>query len=238
MTKNSSDSTVNHVAIIMDGNYRWAKKKALPFRNGHKKGAQNIEEIVKASIDCDISYLTLYAFSAENWDRPKEEVDYLMDLLDDYLHNDIKNILKYDTKIVVSGDLTRIRESSRKRIGEIVEKTKGNDILTVNIAFSYGSRQEVTNAVKKLFLAVKKESSNIDNIEYKDIAKHFYEPTMPDPDLLIRTGGDKRISNFLLMQMAYTELFFTDVLWPDFSAQDLDQALTEFNKRVRRYGKR
>ncbi len=235
MTQESQGDTAKHVAIIMDGNYRWAKKQAMPFKNGHKKGADNIETIVKASIDRGVKYLTLYAFSSENWDRPKEEVDYLMDLLDDYLTNDINKILKHNVKILISGDLERLKDKSKKKIDKIIEKTKDNDVLTVNIAFSYGSRQELTSAVNKLFLAVKDKTSNI---EYEDIQKYFYQPNLPDPDLLIRTGGDKRISNFLLLQMAYTEFYFTDILWPDFSKKDLDEALNDFNQRVRKYGKR
>lgn len=235
---NKIDQNPKHIAIIMDGNYRWAKKKSLPFKSGHKKGADNIEKIVAASIKNNVKCLTLYAFSSENWDRPKEEVDYLMNLLDDYLQNDIKKVIDQNVKILISGDLSRVKQKTRDLLDETIQKTKDNDALIVNIAFSYGSRQEVGMAVKKLFLAVKNQSNNIDDISYEDIAKYFYQPSLPDPDLLIRTGGDMRISNFLLLQMAYTELYFTDVLWPDFKESDLQKALLEFNKRIRRYGKR
>ena len=238
MSAKSKNKTLQHVAIIMDGNYRWAKSKFLPLAAGHQKGANNIENIVKAAIENKIKYLSLYAFSSENWDRPKDEVEYLMNLLDKYLENDLQEIVKKNVKIIVSGNFSKVRESSREKITQIIEKTKDNYALTLNIAFSYGSRQEITDTFKKLFLAVKSESSNIDNIEYKDIEKYFYQPELPDPDLLIRTGGDKRISNFLLLQMAYTELHFTETLWPDFSKKDLEFALTDFNKRVRNYGKR
>ncbi len=227
-----------HIAIIMDGNYRWAKKQALPFKSGHKKGADNIEKIVAASIKNKVECLSLYAFSSENWDRPKEEVDYLMDLLDDYLQNDIKKIMDQGVKIVISGDLSRLKDKTRGLLDKITKETENNDSLIVNIAFSYGSRQEVSDAVQKLILAVKNQSNNINDIAYEDIAKYFYQPDLPDPDLLIRTGGDMRISNFLLLQMAYTELYFTDILWPDFSEKDLEKALSDFNKRVRKYGKR
>lgn len=238
MREKPENKTLEHVAIIMDGNYRWAKSKFLPLATGHQKGANNIENIVKTAIEYKIKYLTLYAFSSENWDRPKEEVEYLMDLLDKYLDKDLKDIAKNDVKIIVSGNFDKVRKESQEKIAQIIEKTKDNKSLTLNIAFSYGSRQEITDTFKKLFLAVKAESTNIDDIKYEDIVKYFYQPDLPDPDLLIRTGGDKRISNFLLLQMAYTELHFTDVLWPDFSKKDLELALTDFNKKVRNYGKR
>ncbi len=233
-----SQNTVNHLAIIMDGNYRWAQGRSKSVTAGHKMGAQNIKNVVEAAIERDIKYVTLYAFSSENWNRPRKEVDYLMGLLEDYLGRDIKEIAQKNVKIVVSGNFDKLKDKVKEKIVAITQQTADNDLLTLNIAFSYGSRQEITDAFKKLLLAVNKREINIEELGYQDIVNNLYQPDMPDPDLLVRTGGDNRISNFLLLQIAYTELYFTEVLWPDFSSKDLDLALEDFNKRIRRYGKR
>ncbi len=227
-----------HIAIIMDGNNRWAKSRKLPLQIGHKKGAENIEKISDACIKIGIKYLTIYAFSSENWDRPKEEVSYLMKLLDEYLEKEIESLMKKNVRIVISGDLTRLSDKTKERIATIENKTKNNNALTLNVAFSYGGRQEIVDAVKKIALAVNEKKISVDDVTQELIAQNLYQPSIPDPDLLIRTAGDFRISNFLLWQSAYTELYFTEIFWPDFSKKDLLNAIINFNKRERRYGKR
>lgn len=227
-----------HVAIIMDGNNRWAKSRKLPLQIGHKKGTENIEKISDACIEIGIKYLTIYAFSSENWDRPKEEVDYLMKLLDEYLEKEIESLMKKNVRIVISGDLERLSDKTKERITIIENKTKNNNALTLNVAFSYGGRQEIISAVKKIALAVNEKKISVNDITQELIAQNLYQPSIPDPDLLIRTAGDLRISNFLLWQSAYTELYFTEIFWPDFSKKDLQNAIINFNKRERRYGKR
>lgn len=228
----------NHIAIIMDGNYRYAKARNLPIKIGHKKGTENIEKIVDASIEFGVKHLTIYAFSTENWQRPKEEVDYLLKLLDSYLENDIKSLMEKNIKILISGNLEKLSLKTKNKIQETQEKTQNNTKFTLIVAFSYGARQEIVDMTKKIALEVKNNNINIDNIDEKLIAKNLYQSEIPDPDLLIRTAGDFRISNFLLYQMAYTEFYFTEILWPEFSKKDLKIAIINFNKRNRKYGKR
>ncbi|MBM5783117.1 MAG: isoprenyl transferase [Pelagibacterales bacterium] len=228
----------SHVAIIMDGNARWAKSKNLPIKFGHKTGSQNVEKIADACIEIGIKHLTIYAFSSENWDRPKDEVDYLMNLMEDYLKKETASLMKKDVKIVISGDLSKLSTSIKLSIESVEEQTKNNKTLLLNVAFSYGSRQEIVNAVKKISLAVASKEINVDDIKEETLIKNLYQPNIPDPELLIRTAGDIRLSNFILWQAAYSELYFTKVFWPDFSKKHLVKAIKEFNKRERRYGKR
>jgi len=240
-TKSSNPSDIKappHVAIIMDGNHRWAKMRGLPIQVGHKKGTDNIEKISDACIDLGVKYLTIYAFSSENWDRPQEEVSYLMKLLDEYLEKEIESLMKKNVRILISGDLSRLSLKTKQRISVIENQTKNNKALTLNVAFSYGGRQEIVDAVKKIVLEVSANKLTVDNVTQELIAGNLYQPSIPDPDLLIRTAGDLRISNFLLWQSAYTELYFTEIFWPDFSKKDLENAIINFNKRERRYGKR
>ena len=227
-----------HIAIIMDGNNRWAKSRKLPLQIGHKKGTDNIEKISDACIEIGVKYLTIYAFSSENWDRPKEEVSYLLKLLDEYLEKETESLMRKNVRIVISGDLARLSEKTKQRIVLIENETKNNDALTLNVAFSYGGRQEIADAVKKIAHKVSDKKINPDEITPELISHNLYQPSIPDPDLLIRTGGDLRISNFLLWQVAYTELYFTEIFWPSFSKKDLQNAIINFNKRERRYGKR
>jgi undecaprenyl diphosphate synthase len=231
-----------HIAIIMDGNARWAKAKNLPLNIGHKTGAENISKIVEACIELKIEYLTLYAFSAENWDRPPSEVSYLLELLENYLESEINKLIEKNIAIVVSGDLSKISDNLRKKIEQITKKTKAyfgvSGFLTLNIAFSYGSRQEIIEAVKKIILAIENKKVTLEQVNTELLSKNLYQPLIPDPDLLIRTAGDMRISNFLLWQLAYSELYFTKTLWPDFNKNHLYSSIVEFNKRERRYGKR
>ena len=228
----------SHIAIIMDGNARWAHAKKLPTKIGHKTGAENLRKIAENCIDLGVKYLTVYAFSSENWNRPKDEVEYLMQLLDDYLDREAKPLMEKNIRIIISGNLEKVRQSTKQKIIEIENLTKNNSALTLNVAFSYGSRQEIIDATKKLALAVSESKISVDDITEELFSKNLYRSEMPDPDLLIRTAGDLRVSNFLLWQIAYTEFYFTKVYWPDFSKKELMLAIESFNKRERRYGKR
>ena len=222
----------------MDGNARWAKKKSLPTQLGHKSGTQNVVKIVESCSEIGIKYLTLYAFSSENWNRPKSEISYLMNLLESYIDNESTNLLQKNVRVVISGNLSKIESSLQKKILSLENQSKSNSAITLNIAFSYGSRQEIIDATKKIAAAYKSESISIDEIDEDFFAKNLYQPEIPDPDLVIRTAGDLRLSNFLLWQSAYSELYFTDKFWPDFNQNDLFQAITNFNQRERRYGTR
>ncbi len=228
----------SHIAIIMDGNSRWAKARKLPTSLGHKIGSENVRKIAESCIEIGVKYLTVYAFSSENWDRPKNEVEYLMDLLDEYLEKETVALIKKGVKILISGDLTKLRSSTKEKIKHIEEITKNNGSLTLNVAFSYGARQEIIDATKKIALAVKDGDISVEKIDEELFSQNLYQKDIPDPDLLIRTAGDFRLSNFLLWQMAYTELYFSKVFWPDFNKKHLILAIIDFNNRERRYGKR
>lgn len=223
-----------HVAIIMDGNARWAKQKNLPIKIGHKAGSENVRKISENCIELGVKFLTIYAFSSENWDRPQEEVNYLMNLLEEYLEKETKPLIEQGVKILISGNLQKLADSTKKKIIEIEEITKDNKALTLNVAFSYGSRQELVDAVKK----ITEQKIPAKEINEELISKNLYHPEIPDPDLLIRTAGDLRVSNFLLWQIAYSELYFTETYWPDFDKKNLLTAIQSFNKRERKYGKR
>jgi len=223
-----------HVAIIMDGNARWAKQKNLPIKIGHKAGSENVRKISENCIELGVKFLTIYAFSSENWDRPQEEVNYLMNLLEEYLEKETKPLIEQGVKILISGNLQKLADSTKKKIIEIEEITKDNKALTLNVAFSYGSRQELVDAVKK----ITEQKIPAKEINEELISKNLYHPEIPDPDLLIRTAGDLRVSNFLLWQIAYSELYFTETYWPDFDKKNLLTAIKSFNKRERKYGKR
>ena len=222
----------------MDGNARFAISKSLPIKIGHKMGADNVQKITDNCIEIGVKYLTIYAFSSENWNRPQEEVKYLMDLLYDYLAKESSELMKRGIKIIVSGNLDNVEERLKNKIEQVEELSKNNTKLTLNVAFSYGARQEIVDAVKKIAVAVKNQEIIIDNIDEDLFKKNLYHPEIPDPDLLIRTAGDLRISNFLLWQIAYTELYFSEKFWPEFNKSELLKAIDNFNKRERRYGKR
>ncbi|MDA7705510.1 isoprenyl transferase [Rickettsiales bacterium] len=227
-----------HIAIIMDGNHRWAKKRILPVKLGHKAGASSIKELIKSALEFKIPYITIYAFSTENWSRPEEEVEDLMKLLQNYLENDVKDLIKYGVKIISSGELSKLNPKIEEKIELIKEKTKSNNNITLNVAFNYGAREEITNAVKNIAKDIKDNKINIENITEDLISHNLYNPQIPDPDLIIRTGGCNRLSNFLLWQSSYSELYFTDTLWPDFKREDLKNAIENFKQRKRNYGKR
>lgn len=223
---------IKHLAFIMDGNARWAKKNNLSATLGHKQGAEAAKNILKASCKYEIPYLTLYAFSSENWQRPQKEVSFLMELLKEYLVNQIEELNKNGIKLLVIGDLSKLGISLQHQINDLVKNTQHNDKMTLCIAFSYGSRAEIINACSNLI------KSGIQNITEDIFKKYLYDPNMPDVDLVIRTSGEHRISNFLLWQLAYAELYFTDKLWPEFEETDLLDALNDFCLRKRNFGKR
>ena len=235
---NSLAKIPDHIAIIMDGNARYAKSKSLPIKVGHKIGSDNVQKIANNCIEIGVKYLTIYAFSSENWNRPKEEVDYLMSLLYEYLSKEAQELIDSGIKIVVSGNLNSVEEKLKNKIRQVEELSKNNSKLTLSVAFSYGARQEIVDAVKKIAIAVNNQEIIIDDIDEDLFKKHLYHPEIPDPDLLIRTAGDLRISNFLLWQIAYTELYFSEKFWPEFDKFELIKAINNFNKRERRYGKR
>jgi undecaprenyl diphosphate synthase len=225
-----------HIAIIMDGNRRWAKERGLETKLGHKEGAENLKRIAKYANEIGIKYLTVYAFSTENWKRTKEEVGALMFLLNWYL-DDLLNSSDLDNvKINVLGDITKLDSGTQKLVLKLENKTKDYTGLQLNVAFNYGGRDEITRAVKKIATAVKNNEISIEDINEDLISNNIYTAGMPDPDLLIRPGGEKRISNFLPWQLSYTEFIFTDKYWPDFNKNDLDEAIMEYERRNRKFG--
>lgn len=226
-----------HLAIIMDGNGRWAKQKGFLRTIGHENGATAVKRIIEQCARLGIPYLTLYAFSTENWNRPKFEVDMLMKLLVKALRKELKTLQENNIKLNAIGNLNLLPEAVRKELTEVLEKTKNNTRLTLSLALSYGSRTELIEATKQLCNKVKNNIISIDAIDESVINEHLYTHNLPDVDLLIRTSGEQRISNFLLWQIAYAELYFTEVLWPDFSNEHLFKALETYQNRERRYGK-
>lgn len=233
-----TDTTkLRHLAVIMDGNRRWAKARGLPAAAGHKKGAETVQKIVRAAADAGISYLTLYAFSTENWQREKTEVDALMDLLRQYLKSELKEIQENGVRIMFIGERAMLASDIIAQINKIEKETAANDKMTLCIALSYGSRQEMVAAAQKLASMAQKGDIRPDEIDAGMFSDMLYTKDIPDPDLLIRTGGERRISNYLLWQIAYTELYFSATPWPDFDKEELMRIIAEFNSRERRYGK-
>jgi undecaprenyl diphosphate synthase len=227
----------SHVAIIMDGNGRWAFKRNLPRINGHRKGVIVLKNIVIVCKELGIKYLTVYSFSSENWQRPRIEIKSLMKLFLDSLKRELEDLNKNGVRLKLIGQRETIPVKILKTFEHSEQKTKNNKELFFNIAFNYGSRQEIIDAVKKIYSAAKNNFINIDNMNTKTFSNFLYTENFPDPDLLIRTSGESRISNFLLWQIAYTELYFTKTLWPDFSKKHFLKAIYNFQKRSRRFGK-
>ncbi|MCI9615971.1 isoprenyl transferase [Lachnospiraceae bacterium 62-26] len=225
-----------HVAIILDGNGRWAKSKGMPRNYGHAQGSKNVERICEDAYRMGIKYLTVYAFSTENWSRPKDEVDALMKLLRNYMKTCLKTAAKNDMKIRVIGDVTKLDPDIRSRIEELEEATKNNGGLNFQIAINYGSRDEIIRAVRKLAAACAEKTLLPEEIDEAALERCLDTHDIPDPDLLIRTSGELRLSNYLLWQLAYTEFYFTDVPWPDFTKAELMKAVDQYNARDRRYG--
>lgn len=225
-----------HIAIIMDGNRRWAKERGLDPKLGHKEGADNLKRIAKYANKIGIQYLTVYAFSTENWKRTKEEVGALMVLLQKYVEDFLKDTSKDNIRIKILGDITRLDEGLQKSIQKIVEATANCTGLTLNIAFNYGGRDEIVKAVKKIAKQVQDKEISIEDINEDLVSNSLYTAGQPEPDLLIRPGGEQRISNYLLWQLAYTEFLFIPKYWPDFSEEDLDEAIQIFENRNRKFG--
>jgi undecaprenyl diphosphate synthase len=225
-----------HVGIIMDGNGRWAKKRFLPRVLGHREGAKVVVKITEYASNVGVGYLSLFAFSTENWLRPPDEVSTLMDLLDDYVESQITSIIKNNIRFVVSGDISRIRRSTRERLEKMIETSKNHTGMVLNIALNYGGKDEIINAAVKMAEDYKKGIITSEQFGER-FSRYLYNPDIPDIDLLIRTSGEYRISNFMLWRIAYSELYFTKVLWPDFNENDFWDAIIEYNKRIRRFGK-
>ena len=232
----SGKSIPQHVAIIMDGNGRWAKARGLPRIKGHEHGADAVRECVEGCGELKIEYLTLYAFSAENWQRPKTEVFALMRLLEKFLKEKTPELLEKNVRLQAIGRLTDLPASCQKQLHDSIERTSRNDGLTLILALSYGGRLEIIDGIKSLLREI--NAGHIDEamIDVEMFSKHLYTRYYPDPDLLIRTSGEMRISNFLLWQLSYTEMYVTQTLWPDFTRKDLFEAVEEFSRRQRRYG--
>ena len=231
------DELPNHIAIIMDGNGRWATNKGLLRNIGHQNGAKTVKEIVETCAKINIKYLTLYAFSTENWNRPKLEVELLMKLLISSLKKEVKTLQKNNIKLSTIGNLNSLPIKVAKELKDVIEKTKNNNRLTLTLALSYGSREELIKTIIEISLKVKKNLISPENINKSVINNHLYDHYLPDVDLLIRTSGEQRISNFLLWEIAYAELFFSDTLWPDFNKENLFEAILNYQNRERRFGK-
>lgn len=221
-----------HVAIIMDGNGRWALEKGLPRVSGHRAGTENLREVIEASVEFGIKYLTIYAFSTENWKRPREEIQGLMRIFKTMLDRELNNLHENGVQLRLFGCLDRIEKVLKKKVIEAIELTKDNQTLVLNVAFNYGGRDEILRAVQGII----KDGLPADDVDEKTFTGYLYSADCPDPDLIIRTSGEYRCSNFLIWQGAYSEWYFTPTYWPDFGRESLHQALTAYNQRERRYG--
>ena len=226
-----------HLAIIMDGNGRWAKQQGFLRAFGHQNGTKSVKKTITTCAKLGIEYLTLYAFSTENWNRPKLEVEALMKILINSLKKELVTLQENNIRLNAIGNLDKLPKTAQKELQDVIDKTKNNTHLTLTLALSYGSREELVNAVKIISDKVKNNIISIDTIDDSIINEHLYTQNLPDVDLLIRTSGEHRISNFLLWQIAYAELYFTDVLWPDFTEEHLYEAIISYQKRERRFGK-
>jgi len=226
-----------HLAIIMDGNGRWAEKKGKNRIQGHSHGVKAVQRVVEEAVQLTIEYLTLYAFSSENCGRPKEEIGLLMQLLVSTLKSEFEKLLKNRIKLNVIGNIQQLPKIVQRELQYVMEQTKNNSEMTLTLALSYGGREELANVLKQLVIKVKNNIISPEKIDQSIINEHLYTQNLPDVDLLIRTSGEKRISNFLLWQIAYAELYFSKVLWPDFTKKHLHKALTNYQKRERRFGK-
>ena len=233
----SSYTLPRHIAVIMDGNGRWAKKRGAARIFGHKSATKSVREVTEGCAELGVEYLTLYAFSTENWGRPKIEVDALMELLVSSLRKELGTLMKNNVKLNTIGDVSGLPARCIDELNETINQTSDNSGLILTLALNYSGRWDIINATKKFSEAVTEGSENIENLSEEVFSKYLVTEGVPDPELLIRTSGELRISNFLLWQMAYTELYFTDVLWPDFRKNDLKEALVSYQKRERRFGK-
>ncbi len=227
----------NHIAIIMDGNGRWAKQRGTQRIFGHRSAVGAVRKTIEASAELGVKYLTLYAFSTENWNRPKIEVEALMNLLINTINTETESLVKNNILLKTIGDKETLPKAVQKKLNEIIEKTSKCTGLTVILALSYSSRWEIVNAVKQMMFDFSKGKINVDQINEESFSEYLNTSGIPDPDLMIRTSGEFRISNFLMWQLAYTELYFTSVLWPDFDKEELYRAIADYQKRERRFGK-
>ncbi len=230
------DKLPKHIAIIMDGNGRWAKKRLLPRSFGHQEGMKRVIEIVEASTELGIKHLTLYAFSTENWKRPKDEVDGLMKILIKYIRNELDRLVNNNVRLNILGDISSLPSLARLEVEKAIDETKNNKGMILNIALNYGGRDDIIHGVKKILKDVKLGNINIEDIDDNLFSEYLYTKGQPDPDLLIRPSGELRVSNFLLYQIAYSEFWFSNVLWPDFKREKLYEAIIDFQKRNRRFG--
>ncbi|MBP5215874.1 MAG: di-trans,poly-cis-decaprenylcistransferase [Alphaproteobacteria bacterium] len=228
---------LSHIAFIMDGNRRWAKKKGLPLLEGHKQGARTLMEIAKAVKNLGVKYMTVYAFSTENWSRDKAEVDGLMGLLRQYINEDFKQLQENNARIIFIGERQMLADDIVAKMAEIEKESQNNDGITICVALSYGGRQEIAAAACGVARDVKDGKLALEDINAEIFEKYLYTAGIPSPDLMIRTSGEMRISNYLLWQLAYSEFYFSEKLWPDFSEEDLKTIIEEYNLRERRYGK-
>lgn len=226
-----------HIAIIMDGNGRWAQKRGLPRTEGHKAGVKTVKRIVRAAGELQIPYLTLFTFSTENWKRPKDEVISIMRLLYETTRREMSELLKNNVRLITTGKIEELASQRRRILQKAIQMTKNNRGLTLNLALNYSGRMEIIEAVRKIAQEVKQGKLLIPDIDEKKFSSYLYTRNLPDPDLLIRTSGERRLSNFLLWQTSYTELYITEVLWPDFSVADFYQAIWDYQNRERRFGK-
>lgn len=225
-----------HIAIIMDGNGRWATNRGLQRNFGHREGMERVIEIVEAAKEIGVKYLTLYAFSTENWKRPSSEINGLMNILVFFIRRELDKIIKNNVKITILGDIDKLPEGPRKEVIRAVESTKNNKEMLLNIAINYGGRDEIAKGIKDILKDYEMGKIQLDDIDKHLLSNYLYTKGQPDPDLLIRSSGDIRISNFLLYQIAYSELYFTDTLWPDFREEELYKAIIDYQNRNRRYG--
>jgi undecaprenyl diphosphate synthase len=233
----NKENLPQHLAIIMDGNGRWAKKQGFLRAYGHENGTKSVKKIVETSAEIGIKNLTLYAFSTENWNRPKLEINTLMNILIKYLKEELTTLTKNNIRLNTIGNIEKLPVSAQKELLEVIEKTKNNTRMTLTLALSYSSREELISVIKTISSKVKNNIISTDDIDELIINQHLYTQNLPDVDLLIRTSGEHRISNFLLWQIAYAELYFTNVLWPDFTEEHLYEAIHSYQKRERRFGK-
>ncbi|QGH36993.1 isoprenyl transferase [Gracilibacillus salitolerans] len=236
MSDTVSENIPKHIAIIMDGNGRWAQKRGLPRIAGHREGMDNVKRIVKAANQLQVEILTLYAFSTENWKRPSTEVEYIMKLPIDFLQHYLPELVEENVRIQTIGEFDDLPKNTKAAIMRAKEQTADNTGLILNIAINYGSRFEMIRSIKEICYEIQEGKYGIEEITETTLSAHLYTSHIRDPDLLIRTSGELRLSNFLLWQSAYTELWFTDTLWPDFSTEDFEKAINDFQKRKRRYG--
>ena len=237
IVSNFKNDIPKHLAIIMDGNGRWAESKGKNRIHGHSHGVRAVREVVEEAVQLKVEYLTLYAFSTENWSRPKEEIGVLMKLLVNTLRSEFEKLLQNRIKLNVIGNISQLPEIVQNELEYVMKQTQNNSEMTLTLALSYGGREELANVLKQLVIKVKNNIISAENINQSIINEHLYTQNLPDVDLLIRTSGEKRISNFMLWQIAYAELYFSKVLWPDFTKDHLHEALVSYQKRERRFGK-